>query len=186
MFKEIEIKGLMTRRTFIEIDEQVFYKIKSAREKSEMDATLLLEDLYCGTYNKAKFYHVTCLSIDLQSVKYTIDCDASIVFSSETPVQQVKPIANAYKGKYVAVHTAIGFGLFNGSIKCEEFVMSKLAFPLEYWKGIDKLISCDIVIYDGELYKLDELDFECESLDYDIGKFNDDGSLETLFVVSVR
>lgn len=29
MFKEIEIKGLMTRRTFIEIDEQVFYKINT-------------------------------------------------------------------------------------------------------------------------------------------------------------
>jgi hypothetical protein len=186
MFKEIEIRGLVARRTFIEIDEHFFYKIKSAYENSDWDAASLIENMYWSTKNKTEFYHVTRQSIDFQTVEYTIKGVDTKVFDYKTPVQQVKTIADTYKGKYVVVNTLIGFGLFNGNIKCDDFDMSMLAFPLEYWKGIDKLISCDTVIYDGELYKLDIQDFKPESDDYDIGKFNDDGYLETLLCFSVR
>jgi hypothetical protein len=50
----------------------------------------------------------------------------------------------------------------------------------------DELISCDTVIYDGEVYKLaaDNLHEEC--VEYVIGKFNDDGCFERFFYICVR
>lgn len=35
MYKEIEIKGLVTRRTFIEVDEQAINQIKSIHENKD-------------------------------------------------------------------------------------------------------------------------------------------------------
>lgn len=64
--------------------------------------------------------------------------------------------------------------------------MSKLKFPLEYWNETDTKIACDTVIYDGEVYKLDEEDFQEECLDYEIGKFTDNGYFERILNVSVR
>jgi hypothetical protein len=63
---------------------------------------------------------------------------------------------------------------------------SKLKFPLEYWNETDTQIACDTVIYDGEVYKLDEEDFQEECLDYEIGKFTDNGYFERILNVSVR
>ena len=211
MYKEIEIKGLVTKRTFIEVDEQAINQIKSIHENKDVklieEVELWIEEVefFGGLFFDAKdqneFIHVTRQGIDLLAAEYTIKGVATREFDSKTPVQQVKTIADAYKGKYVAVEIWTGFGVFHGNIKCEEFDMSKLKFPLEYWKCTDdkliipreyciriddELISCDTVIYDGEVYKLaaDNLHEEC--LEYVIGKFNDDGCFERFFEVSIR
>ena len=186
MYKEIEIRGLVTKRTFIEVDEQTINQIKSVHENKDTkwyEEYGLFEDLFWDAEDKKnKFIHVTRQGIDLQATEYTVKGVATRVFGSETPVQQVKTIADAYKGKYVAVQSLIGFVLLHGNIKCEEFDMSKLKFPHEYWKSDDELISCNIVIYDNEVYELDEHDFEseCYTLEYEIGKFNDNGYLERI------
>ena len=36
MYKEIEIKGLVTKRTFIEVDEQAINQIKSIHENKDV------------------------------------------------------------------------------------------------------------------------------------------------------
>jgi hypothetical protein len=211
MYKEIEIKGLVTKRTFIEVDEQAINQIKSIHENKDVkwieEVELWIEEVefFGGLFFDAKdqneFIHVTRQGIDLLAAEYTIKGVATREFDSKTPVQQVKTIADAYKGKYVAVEIWTGFGLFHGNIKCEEYDMSKLKFPLEYWKCTDdkliipyeswmrtddELISCDTVIYDGEVYKLaaDNLHEEC--VEYVIGKFNDDGCFERFFYICVR
>ena len=38
--------------------------------------------------------------------------------------------------------------------------MSKLNFALEYWNGIEELIFCDTVFYNGEIQELDGHKFE--------------------------
>lgn len=189
MYKEIEIKGLVTRRAFIKIDEQTINQIKRVHENKDAEwweEVDLLTYLFWDAKDKNQFIHVTHQGIDLQAAEYTIKGVATRVFDSKTPVQQAKTIAEAYKGKYVAVQTTIGFDLLQGNIKCDEFDMSKLKFPLEYWNETDTQIACDTVIYDGEVYKLDEEDFQEECLDYEIGKFTDNGYFERILNVSVR
>jgi hypothetical protein len=196
MYKEIEIKGLVTKRTFIEVDEQAINQIKSIHENKDVklieEVELWIEEveflggLFFDAKDQNEFIHVTRQGIDLLAAEYTIKGVATRVFDSKTPVQQAKTIAEAYKGKYVAVQTTIGFDLLQGNIKCDEFDMSKLKFPLEYWNETDTQIACDTVIYDGELYKLDEEDFQEECLDYEIGKFTDNGYFERILNVSVR
>jgi hypothetical protein len=211
MYKEIEIKGLVTKRTFIEVDEQAINQIKSIHENKDVkwieEVELWIEEveflggLFFDAKDQNEFIHVTRQGIDLLAAEYTIKGVATRKFDSKTPVQQVKTIADAYKGKYVAVEIWTGFGLFHGNIKCEEFDMSKLKFPLEYWKCTDdkliipreyciriddELISCDTVIYDGEVYKLDADNLHEECVEYVIGKFNDDGCFERFFYICVR
>lgn len=188
MYKEIEIKGLVTKRIFIEVDEQTINQIKSVHENKDAkwyEDVVLLEDLFFDAMDKKEFIHVTQQGIDLQAVEYTVKGVATRAFDSKTPVQQAKTIADAYKGRYVAVETLIGFVLLRGNIKCEEFDMSKLKFPLEYWMISNKLIACDTVIYDGDIYKLDKHNFECAAVDYEIGKFDDNGYFERTLNISV-
>ena len=63
--------------------------------------------------------------------------------------------------------------------------MSKLNFALEYWNGIDELIFCDTVFYNGEVQELDGHEFECCSMHYEIGKFNNIGYFERILKISV-
>ena len=85
----------------------------------------------------------------------------------------------------------VGFVLMHGNIKCEVFEPEKLKFTFEYWKGFDEnlieeIISCDTVIYDGELYELDEHSLTEESLFFEIVKFNQQGYLERILRLDVK
>lgn len=79
----------------------------------------------------------------------------------------------------------IGFTQRKGNIKCEVFEEDKLRFMLEYWNGTDELISCDSVLYDGQVYEFDEISMSEESLYIEVGKFNQ-GYLESVFRLDVK
>ena len=62
MYKEIEIKGLVTRRTFIKIDEQTINQIKSVHENKDAEwweEVDLLTYLFWDAKDKNQFIHVT-------------------------------------------------------------------------------------------------------------------------------
>ena len=67
MYKEIEIKGLVTRRTFIKIDQQTINQIKSVHENKDSEwweEVDLLTYLFWDAKDKNQFIHVTHQGID--------------------------------------------------------------------------------------------------------------------------
>lgn len=186
MFKEIEIKGLVTKRTFVEIDEETVNRVKSVFDNQDWYKTYItLSDLLLSD-DREEFIHTTRQGLYVQSVEYKVKGARKKTINSKTPVEQVKTIRDAYKGKYAVVESMVGFVLMHGNIKCEVFEPEKLKFTLEYWQGFDEIISCDTVIYDGELYKLDEHSLTEESLFFEIGKFNQQGYLESILRLDVK
>ena len=95
MYKEIEIKGLVTKRTFIEVDEQAINQIKSIHENKDVkliEEVEFLGGLFFDAKDQNEFIHVTRQGIDLLAAEYTIKGVATREFDSKTPVQQVKTI----------------------------------------------------------------------------------------------
>lgn len=186
MFKEIEIKGLVTKRTFVEIDKETVNRVKSVFDNQDWYKTYIaLSDLLLSD-DREEFIHTTRQGLYVQSVEYKVKGARKKTINSKTPVEQVKTIRDAYKGKYAVVESMVGFVLMHGNIKCEVFEPEKLKFTLEYWQGFDEIISCDTVIYDGELYELDEHSLTEESLFFEIGKFNQQGYLESILRLDVK
>ena len=182
MFKEIELKGLVTRRTLVEIDEETVNRLKGIFDADKWEDTYdaLNELLYND--NREEFTHVTRQCVDIQQAEYKVKggCKKKISATSKTPVEQVKTISDAYKGKYAVVESMIGFTERQGNIKCEVFEEDKFKLMLEYWKGFDEIISCDTVLYDGQEYELDEICMTEESLFIEVGKFNANGYFERI------
>lgn len=185
MFKEIEIKGLVTRMTLVEIDEDVVNRLKSIYDNNDWWETYLALDELLLSDDRAEFTHITRQGVDMQSVECSADGGYKNKFSGDTPVEQVKTISDRYSGKYVVVQSMIGFTQRKGNIKCEVFEEDMLRFMLEYWNGTDELISCDSVLYDGQVYEFDEISMSEESLYIEVGKFNQ-GYLESVFRLDVK
>lgn len=182
MFKEIEIKGLATRRTLVEIDEETFNRLKSIFDADNWEDTYVALNELLSSDNREEFTHVTRQGVDIQPAEYKVKGGRKkkISASSKTPVEQVRVIRDAYQGKYAVVESMIGFTERRGNIKCEVFEEDKFKLMLEYWKGIDELISCDTVLYDGQVYELDEITMTEESLFIEVGKFNTNGYFERI------
>lgn len=98
--KKIEIKGLVTKRTFIEVDEQAINQIKSIHENKDVkmieEVELWIEEveflggLFFDAKDQNEFIHVTRQGIDLLAAEYTIKGVATREFDSKTPVQKLK------------------------------------------------------------------------------------------------
>ena len=186
MFKEIEIKGLVTKMTLVEIDEETVNRVKSVFDNKGWIETYEVLDELLLSDDREEFIHVTRQGIEMQAAEYKVRGDHKRTFNSKTPVEQVKTIRDGYKGKYAIVQSMIGFALMHGNIKCEIFEPKKLKFTIEYWKGIDELISCDTIIYDGEVYELDEHHMTEEALTFEVGKFNQQGYFERILRLAVK
>ena len=110
MFKEIEIKGLATRRTLIEIDEETVNRLKGIFDADNWEDTYdALNDLLLSD-DREEFTHVTRQDLEVQSAEYKVKggCKKKISATSKTHVEQVKTIGDAYKGKYAVVESMIG------------------------------------------------------------------------------
>lgn len=65
MFKEIEIKGLVTRMTLVEIDEDIVNRLKSIYDNDDWWETYLALDELLLSDDRAEFTHITRQGVDM-------------------------------------------------------------------------------------------------------------------------
>ena len=92
MFKEIEIKGLVTKRTFVEIDEETVNRVKSVFDNQEdwYETYLALSDLLLSD-DREEFIHTTRQGLYVP-IEYKVKGARKKTINSKTPVEQVKTI----------------------------------------------------------------------------------------------
>lgn len=89
MFKEIEIKGLATRRTLVEIDEETVNRLKGIFDADNWEDTYdALNDLLLSD-DREEFTHVTRQDLEVKSAEYKVKggCKKKISATYKTPVE---------------------------------------------------------------------------------------------------